>query len=113
MANEEETDEARLEQIREVLAEAVEIRAATGYGAIPEPGEMGEESSIVTRAETGTEVVLDELRPARGVDSGSDVVRLLVGLGMAILGLILAQRWRPHHSIHQLRDLSVRSETQL
>lgn len=110
LLEQEPVDEARLEQIREVLSEAVEIRAATGYGAIPEPGEMGEGSSIVTGAETGTVVVLDELRPARGVDSGNDVVLILVGLALAALGLVLARRWRPHHNIHQLRDLSERSE---
>lgn len=110
LLEQEPVDQARLEQIREVLSEAVEIRAATGYGAIPEPGEMSEATSIVTGAETGTVVVLDELRPARGVDSGSDVVLVLVGLAIAALGLLLARRWRPHHSIHQLHDLSARSE---
>ena len=112
LLEQEPVDEARLQQIRDVLSEAIEIRAATGYGPIPGPGEMGEESSIVTGAESGTQVVLDELRPARGVDSGDDVVMVVVGLAMAALGLALARRWRPHHSVHQLRDLSDRSEVQ-
>lgn len=112
LLEQEPVDEARLQQVRDVLSAAIEIRAATGYGAIPEPGEMGEESSFVRGAESGTEVVLDELRPARGVDSGDDVVLIAAGLALAVLGLALARRWRPHHTVHQLRDLSDRSGVQ-
>lgn len=107
-----EVDQEALDQVGEVLQGSVTIRAASGYGAIPGPGEVsGDQPAFVTGSSTGTVVVLDELRPTRGVSGGGDVVLLVLAAGSILLGLYLARRWRPHHSIHELRTLSHESET--
>ena len=63
-----------------------------------------------TGEETGTSVVLDELKPARGVSDGGDAV--LLGLGAAAVGggLWLSRRLRPPHTLRELehRDRSHR-----
>ncbi|MFF4576603.1 hypothetical protein [Streptomyces sp. NPDC001410] len=55
-----------------------------------------------TGDETGTSVVLDEFRPARGISDGGDAV--LVGLGVVAIGggLWLSRRLRPPHTIREL-----------
>lgn len=55
-----------------------------------------------TGDETGTRVVLAELRPARGISDGGDAV--LVGLAAAAIGggLYLSRRLRPPHTLRQL-----------
>jgi len=52
--------------------------------------------------ETGTRVVLEEFRPARGISNGGDAV--LVGLGAAAIGggLWLSRRLRPPHTLREL-----------
>ena len=94
----------RLEEARGLLETSVEIRAATGYGSIPEPGEAGTGTSPYTvGAATGTTVVLDSLDPALGISDTGDVVLLVLAAGAIVLGLFLARRWRPTHSTHDLR----------
>lgn len=106
-----EADEATLDQVRKLLASSITIQAASGYGRIPGPGEVGSgEPAFATGGSTGTVVVLDELQPARGVSDGGDVVLLVLAAGSILLGLYLAKRWRPHHGIKELRALSNRSE---
>ncbi|MFF4905814.1 hypothetical protein ACFY2T_13180 [Streptomyces sp. NPDC001260] len=55
-----------------------------------------------TGDETGTRVVLDEYRPARGISDGGDAV--LLGLGAAAIGggLWLSHRLRPPHTLREL-----------
>ncbi|MEU1273225.1 hypothetical protein [Streptomyces sp. NPDC005799] len=55
-----------------------------------------------TGDETGTSVVLDEFRPARGISDGGDAV--LAGLGVAVIGggLWLSRRLRPPHTLREL-----------
>ncbi|MFF4550737.1 hypothetical protein [Streptomyces sp. NPDC001435] len=55
-----------------------------------------------TGDETGTSVVLDEFRPARGISDGGDAV--LLGLGAAAIGggLWLSRRLRPPHTLREL-----------
>ena len=55
-----------------------------------------------TGDETGTSVVLDEFRPARGVSDGGDAV--LLGLGASAIGggLWLSRRLRPPHTLREL-----------
>ncbi|GAA3803256.1 hypothetical protein [Streptomyces chiangmaiensis] len=55
-----------------------------------------------TGDETGTSVVLDEFRPARGISDGGDAV--LLGLGVAAIagGLWLSRRLRPPHTLREL-----------
>lgn len=99
--------EAGLEEAQLLLTGAIDIRAATGYGEMPGPGEVADGVPPFARgAATGTTVVLNEFKLARGVRNGGDVV--LLGLaGLAILaGLYLSRRWRPSESIHELRRRS-------
>ncbi len=97
----------RIAEARTLLGEAIDIRAATGYGEIPGPGEVGEDTAPYAQgAQSGTTVVLDALRPARGVADGGDAVLLAAGIAMLLAGLYLSRRWRPHDSIHELRRRS-------
>ncbi len=94
-------------QARTLLAGAVDIRSATGYGQIPQPGEVGQEvSPYAAGAQSGTTVVLDELKPARGVSDAGDGVLLAVAVVLLLGGFYLARRWRPQHSIATLRRKS-------
>jgi hypothetical protein len=52
--------------------------------------------------ETGTNVVYDPL-PGRRHLTGTDVVLLSIAAVLALAGLFLAWRWRPHDSIRALR----------
>ena len=102
----------KIAQARTLLVDAIDIRAATGYGEIPEPGEVGEDTApYATGAESGTTVVLDELNPARGVSDGGDAVLLAAGIAILLAGLYLSRRWRPHESIHELRRRSAALDT--
>lgn len=94
-------------QARGILASAVDVRAATGYGTLPPPGELGQDTApYATGAGTGTAVVLDGFRPARGVSDRGDLV-LLVLSGLAIaLGVYLSLRWRPPDTLRELRRRS-------
>lgn len=56
---------------------------------------------------TGTTVVLDRFQPARGVSDGGDAVLLALAGVVTALGLWLARRLRPHHTIRQLRRLGL------
>lgn len=97
-------DRAPLEEARSILLDAIDIRFATGYGEIPAPQEVGHgESPFASGADTGTTAVLDELRPAWGISDGGDAVLLALAALAVAAGLFLAQRWRPHDSIRQLR----------
>lgn len=93
-----------LQQAREDLLGAIDIRFATGYGEIPRPGQVGhDQSPYATGAQTGTTAVLDELKPARGVSDAGDAVLLTLAVLAVVAGLLLARRWRPHDTIRQLR----------
>lgn len=73
------------------------LEQATGTPAEAEPVGM------VTGIETGTKVVLDEYRPAWGVSDGGDAVLLGLAALSIGLGLLLARRLRPQHSVRALR----------
>lgn len=94
-------------QARSLLEGAVDIRSATGYGQIPQPGKVGRDASpYAAGAQSGTTVVLDELKPARGVSDAGDGVLLAVAAVLLFAGYYLSRRWRPHHSIATLRRQS-------
>ena len=87
-----------------LLAGAIDIRAASGYGDIPQPGQVGSDRPpYATGAETGTTAVLDELEPRRGISDGGDAALLALGVLLIAVGIALERRWRPHDSIRQLR----------
>lgn len=101
-------DDTVTTEVRRLLESAIEIRAATGYGPMPGPGEVGTGAApYAAGAESATVVVLDEFKPARGVRGASDVVLLVTAAALIVLGLALARRWRPRHSIHELRTGSM------
>lgn len=98
---------AKLQQARALLVGSIDVRAATGYGDIPQPGEVGADTAPYAQgAQSGTTVVLDELKPARGVSSGAGAVGLAAGIALVVAGVYLSRRWRPHDSIRQLRGRS-------
>lgn len=61
-------------------------------------------ADMATGIETGTRLVLDEYRPARGVSDRGDAVLLTLSALAILLGLVLAHRLRPHHTLRQLRQ---------
>lgn len=95
-----------LEEARGLLETSVKIRAASGYGSIPGPGEVGTDTSpYATGTATGTTVVLNSLDPALGISDTGDVVLLVLAAGTIVLGVYLARRWRPAHSMRELRQV--------
>lgn len=79
------------DEVRALLEESI------GMSTVPEPVAM------TTGIGTGTTVVLDEYRPARGVSDGGDGVLLALAAGALVSGLLLARRMRPQHSLRELR----------
>ena len=102
---------AAMAEARTILESATEVRPATGYGEMPEPGMVGEgEAPYATGADTGTAVVLDPVSPERGIGDGGDAVLIVLSVISVLAGLYLARRWRPHDSIRQLRRRSAAIE---
>lgn len=96
-----------LARARAILVGAITVRPATGYGKMPEPGMVGTDvSPFASGAETGTAVVLDGLKPARGISDGGDAALLGLAIVALILGVYLSYRWRPEDTIRQLRRKS-------
>lgn len=102
---------AELDQARQLLVSAIDLRFASGYGSVPRPREVGQdESPYATGDQTGTTAVLDELKPARGLSDRGDVVLLALAVLAMAAGLVLAHRWRPPDTIGQLRHRMTRPE---
>lgn len=96
-----------LSSARAIMVSAIEARAATGYGEMPEPGMVGGDvSPYATGADTGTVEVLDGFTPARGIRDGGDVVLLGFAVLALVAGVVLSRRWRPKDSIRELRRQS-------
>jgi len=96
-------------QARALLVSSIDVRAATGYGQIPPPGVVGADvPAYANGAQSGTTVVLDELKPARGVSDRGDLVLLFMAIGAMALGTVLSRRWRPRDTIRELRRQSDR-----
>lgn len=94
-----------LAEARDLLEGAVDVRAASGYGEIPEPGMLGTGTSPYTAGgATGTTVVLDSLDPPLGISDTGDAVLLVLAVASVVLGLYLARRWRPTHAMRELRQ---------
>ena len=58
--------------------------------------------SLATGDQAGTQVVTDEM-PGRGALSGGDAAILGLAVVSVVGGVVLSLRFRPEHSIHQLR----------
>lgn len=96
-----------LGRARAIMVTAIAVRAATGYGEMPEPGMVGKDvSPYASGSETGTITVLDGFTPARGISDGGDVI--LLGLAILVLGagVFLSRKWRPDDTIRELRRKS-------
>lgn len=97
-------DQADLNRARQLLLGATNVRFATGYGAVPAPGQAGtDRPPYATGAETGTTAVLDEFTPRRGISDTGDVVLLSIAVLAVAVGMLLAHRWRPHDTLRALR----------
>lgn len=97
-------DAQALKEARDLLETSAGIRAASGYGSIPEPGEVGTDPPpYAAGAASGTTVVLDSLDPARGIGDTGDAVLLVLAAFSIMAGLYLARRWRPTHTTRELR----------
>lgn len=78
------------------VAERVRALLEQAGGTAPPP-------TMATGTATGTTVVLDEYRPARGVSDRGDAVLLVMAGAAAVTGAVLARRLGPQHSVHDLR----------
>lgn len=94
-----------LNQARVLLQESIGAQPASGYGEVARIGETSEGGapSFATGGDPGTNVVLDMVRPERGISDGGDAVLMALSVAGLLLGLYLSRRFRPAHSIHQLR----------
>ncbi|TQK45146.1 hypothetical protein FBY35_6690 [Streptomyces sp. SLBN-118] len=93
-------EEAALRETRKLLL------ASLG-GKLPSAPKAGQ---LVTGTETGTSVVLDEFRPARGVADAADAALFALSLVAIAAGLWLSVRLRPRHSIRELRRRAAAEE---
>jgi len=82
----------------EAAARARAVLLAALGGKLPSASTAGP----AVGTETGTSVVLDEFRPERGISDGGDVALLVVAVAAMAVGMYLARRWRPPHTIRQL-----------
>lgn len=85
-------DETALRQARVLLLEAL-------GGKLPSAPEGGR---FATGTETGTSVVLNEFRPARGIADAGDAALFALALLAVAVGLWLSVRLRPPHRIREL-----------
>jgi hypothetical protein len=65
---------------------------------------------LVTGTETGTSVVLDEFRPARGIADSGDAALFALSLLAIVVGLWLSVRLRPRYSIRELKHRTAAEE---
>ncbi|MCX4584095.1 hypothetical protein [Streptomyces sp. NBC_01481] len=93
-------DENVLRRARVLLLDAL-------GGRLPSAPESGR---FATGTETGTSVVLEEFRPARGVADGGDAALLGLALAAVVSGLWLSHRLRPPHTIRELEHRAAREE---
>ncbi|MGW2702761.1 hypothetical protein [Streptomyces sp. NPDC001340] len=76
-------------------------------GKLPSAPKAGK---LVTGTETGTSVVLDEFRPARGIADSGDAALFALSLVAIAVGLWLSVRLRPRHSIRELERRAAAEE---
>ncbi|WP_170037031.1 hypothetical protein [Georgenia soli] len=93
-----------VEDARPGAAQAAALDEARGLllKAAPELAEPPS-ASMVGGLATGTTVVLDPLEPARAISDGGDAVVLGLAAASIALGVYLSRRWRPRHSVRELR----------
>jgi hypothetical protein len=98
-------EEGDLRRTRELLQTAIGAGPVVGSG-VPKPiGETSGEPGLpafAVGAESGTTVVLDEYRPDRGLNGG-EVIMLVLSVAVIAVGAVMAWRFRPPVTVHQLR----------
>ncbi|WP_367318663.1 hypothetical protein [Streptomyces sp. HUAS ZL42] len=85
-------EEASFQEARRLLLRSLD-------GKLPSAPKAGK---FVTGTDTGTSVVLDEFRPARGIADSGDAALFALALVAVAVGLWLSVRLRPRHSIREL-----------
>jgi len=96
---------AGLNEARVLLQESIGAQPVSGYGEVAPIGEVseGQPPPFATGGDPGTGIVLDPVRPERGISDGGDAVLLALSVAGLLLGLYLSYLFRPAHSVHQLR----------
>ncbi|MGW3151522.1 hypothetical protein ACWDG1_44325 [Streptomyces sp. NPDC001177] len=92
--------EASLQEARGLLLRSL-------HGELPSAPKAGH---LVTGTETGTSVVLDEFRPARGIADSGDAALFALSLLAIVVGLWLSVRLRPRYSIRELKRRTAAEE---
>ncbi|MGI5517268.1 hypothetical protein [Streptomyces sp. CA-106131] len=92
--------EASLQEARGLLLRSLD-------GNLPSAPKAGH---LVTGTETGTSVVLDEFRPARGIADSGDAPLFALSLLAIAVGLWLSVRLRPGYSIRELKRRTAADE---
>ncbi|MGW5666137.1 hypothetical protein ACWEWG_40050 [Streptomyces sp. NPDC003758] len=91
---------ASLREVRGLLLRSVD-------GKLPSAPKAGH---LVTGTETGTSVVLDEFRPARGIADSGDAALFALSLLAIAVGLWLSVRLRPRYSVRELKGRAAAEE---
>lgn len=98
----------RMAQARVLLQEAIgarsDLRGTAVQPILHLPGEPAPEDPA-TGAATGTSVVITEMA-GRGALDGTDLTLLAIAGASMLLGGWLGLRFRPAHSVHQLRHVA-------
>jgi len=96
---------AGLNEARVLLQESIGAQPVSGYGEVAPIGEVseGQPPPFATGGDPGTGIVLDPVRPERGIGDGGDAVLFALAVAGLAVGLFLSYRFRPAHSIEQLR----------
>ena len=99
------TGRAGLNEARVLLQESIGAQPVSGYGEVAPIGEVseGQPPPFATGGDPGTGIVLDPVRPERGIGDGGDAVLFALAVAGLAVGLFLSYRFRPAHSIEQLR----------
>jgi hypothetical protein len=89
------------------LRDTRKLLLASLGGKLPSAPKAGQ---LVTGTETGTSVVLDEFRPARGIADAGDAALFALSLVAIAAGVWLSVRLRPRHSIRELERRAAAEE---
>jgi len=89
-------EQGDMHRVRSLLEQSIGARPHLGGSDVPpirETSSLGS-GALATGEQTGTNVAIDPLEPARGLDGGAWAM-LAASLVLVLLGAWLALRWRP------------------